>query len=287
MRYYAAWICRFVSVDPLQFEYPYYTPYQYAGNKPISFIDVDGGEEEKPQRSYLNHAGRQLDQNPINADTQLMYFPYSKESYNEVKDKAPESYSKPITIQDADDVEAIIKGMIKDVKKQEGKRIELKAYIVFNKENLTISIMRAEISPFDREAGGETGNPLLIQPYKDETQDKELYPSTDVVFSPPYAEESYKKLIIIGQIHTNRGDKVFEGYSAWTSTASNNTTSDSDAELAAGNGIPVYEIDIASGQINKVDPQKSKFPEIEPRVLLYNALNTPRKNATPSDQKSK
>ena len=42
MRYYAAWLCRFVSVDPLQFEYPYYTPYQYAGNKPITYIDLDG-----------------------------------------------------------------------------------------------------------------------------------------------------------------------------------------------------------------------------------------------------
>ncbi|NOQ26256.1 MAG: hypothetical protein GQ564_12905 [Bacteroidales bacterium] len=46
-RYYAAWICRFVSVDPLQFDYPYYTPYQYAGNKPISYIDLDGLEEAK------------------------------------------------------------------------------------------------------------------------------------------------------------------------------------------------------------------------------------------------
>jgi len=44
-RYYAAWLCRFVSVDPLQFEYPHYTPFQYAGNKPISYIDLDGLEE--------------------------------------------------------------------------------------------------------------------------------------------------------------------------------------------------------------------------------------------------
>ncbi|MDD3280736.1 MAG: LysM domain-containing protein [Bacteroidales bacterium] len=34
-----------LSVDPLQFKYPHYTPYQYAGNKPISYIDLDGGEE--------------------------------------------------------------------------------------------------------------------------------------------------------------------------------------------------------------------------------------------------
>jgi RHS repeat-associated protein len=54
-RYYAAWLCRFISVDPLQFEYPHYTPFQYAGNKPITYIDLDGLEEfntiEKPNGS--------------------------------------------------------------------------------------------------------------------------------------------------------------------------------------------------------------------------------------------
>ncbi len=65
MRYYAAWICRFVSVDPLQFKYPHYTPYQYAGNKPISYIDLDGGEEDSLQKSkqgalYINSKGETL-----------------------------------------------------------------------------------------------------------------------------------------------------------------------------------------------------------------------------------
>ena len=44
-RYYAAWLGRFVSVDSLQHKYPHYTPYQYAGNKPVTFIDLDGMEE--------------------------------------------------------------------------------------------------------------------------------------------------------------------------------------------------------------------------------------------------
>jgi RHS repeat-associated protein len=44
MRYYAAWLCRFVSVDPLQFKYPELTPYQYASNRCISGIDLDGAE---------------------------------------------------------------------------------------------------------------------------------------------------------------------------------------------------------------------------------------------------
>jgi hypothetical protein len=44
MRYYAAWLCRFVSVDPLQFEYPELTPFQYASNRPVTGIDMDGLE---------------------------------------------------------------------------------------------------------------------------------------------------------------------------------------------------------------------------------------------------
>jgi RHS repeat-associated protein len=49
-RYYASWLCRFVSVDALKDKYPFYTTYQYAGNKPVSFIDLDGLEEEKKTR---------------------------------------------------------------------------------------------------------------------------------------------------------------------------------------------------------------------------------------------
>ncbi len=36
---------RFLSVDPLTKSYPWYTPYQFAGNKPILAIDLDGLEE--------------------------------------------------------------------------------------------------------------------------------------------------------------------------------------------------------------------------------------------------
>ena len=54
-RYYAGWLCRFVSVDPLEQDYPYYTPYQYAGNKPITFVDLDGLEESEPP--FLNGDG--------------------------------------------------------------------------------------------------------------------------------------------------------------------------------------------------------------------------------------
>ncbi|MFY0602287.1 MAG: LysM peptidoglycan-binding domain-containing protein [Cyclobacteriaceae bacterium] len=60
-RYYAAWLARFISTDPLKDEYPYYTSYQYAGNRPINFIDLDGLEPALPehaQGSYNEETGQ-------------------------------------------------------------------------------------------------------------------------------------------------------------------------------------------------------------------------------------
>ncbi len=48
-RYYQPWTCRFISIDPLASDYPFYTPYNYAGNKPINKIDIDGMQEEGAQ----------------------------------------------------------------------------------------------------------------------------------------------------------------------------------------------------------------------------------------------
>lgn len=45
-RVYDPRIGRFLSVDPLTKDFPWYTPYQFAGNKPIWAIDLDGLEEQ-------------------------------------------------------------------------------------------------------------------------------------------------------------------------------------------------------------------------------------------------
>jgi hypothetical protein len=45
MRIYDPRIGRFLSVDPLTKKFARYSPYQFAGNKPIVFIDIDGAEE--------------------------------------------------------------------------------------------------------------------------------------------------------------------------------------------------------------------------------------------------
>ncbi len=45
-RYYAPWLCRFLSVDPIAEDYPFYSSYNYAGNKPESKVDIDGLQEQ-------------------------------------------------------------------------------------------------------------------------------------------------------------------------------------------------------------------------------------------------
>jgi RHS repeat-associated protein len=45
-RIYNPKIGKFLSVDPMTKTFPWYTPYQFAGNKPIAAIDLDGLEEK-------------------------------------------------------------------------------------------------------------------------------------------------------------------------------------------------------------------------------------------------
>jgi RHS repeat-associated protein len=52
-RMYDSRLCRFLSVDPLAAEYPWYTPYQFAGNKPIQFVDLDGLEEAPANKGTI------------------------------------------------------------------------------------------------------------------------------------------------------------------------------------------------------------------------------------------
>ena len=56
-RIYNPALGRFLSVDPLSKSYPWYTPYQFAGNKPIVAIDLDGLEEYIVHNIYNKKTG--------------------------------------------------------------------------------------------------------------------------------------------------------------------------------------------------------------------------------------
>ena len=60
-RIYDSKIAKFLSVDPLAKSYPWYTPYQFAGNKPIVAIDLDGLEEKVATVKYIAADGSKLE----------------------------------------------------------------------------------------------------------------------------------------------------------------------------------------------------------------------------------
>jgi RHS repeat-associated protein len=56
-RIYNPRIARFLSVDPLTQSYPWYSPYQFAGNTPVQAIDLDGMEPKKVNKGSYTKRG--------------------------------------------------------------------------------------------------------------------------------------------------------------------------------------------------------------------------------------
>jgi RHS repeat-associated protein len=59
-RLYNPAIGKFLSVDPLSPDYPELTPYQFAHNRPIEFIDIDGLEGTSASDELINKAEQSL-----------------------------------------------------------------------------------------------------------------------------------------------------------------------------------------------------------------------------------
>ena len=102
-RYYAAWLCRFVSVDALQQKYPELTSYQYASNNPITLLDIDGLEgtkksTEKPRFIILpdNNPYSSSGHNPTAADRVFKQIPGSIKLAKVTKYKKREEPKKGI-----------------------------------------------------------------------------------------------------------------------------------------------------------------------------------------------
>jgi RHS repeat-associated protein len=81
-RIYNPRIAKFLSVDPLTPAYPWYTPYQFAGNMPIVAIDLDGLEE------YIVHRYFQQSNDGYNIIIRLEYILPS----NQREGTVPNSY---------------------------------------------------------------------------------------------------------------------------------------------------------------------------------------------------
>src|SRR5690606_13102064 len=65
-RYYSAWTCRFISVDPLIAQYAHLSAYNYASNSPIGQLDVDGMQNPQERNSEQGGDGGRQDSGSSN-----------------------------------------------------------------------------------------------------------------------------------------------------------------------------------------------------------------------------
>ncbi|MEY3499760.1 MAG: hypothetical protein RL308_1429 [Bacteroidota bacterium] len=75
-RIYNPRLGRFLSVDPLTKSYPWYTPYQFAGNKPIWAIDLDGLEE------YYTSSGELIGKYGTSTEIRIVHKDYVEAAKN-------------------------------------------------------------------------------------------------------------------------------------------------------------------------------------------------------------
>ncbi|WPQ60127.1 RHS repeat-associated core domain-containing protein [Chitinophaga sancti] len=95
MRVYDPRLGRFLSVDPLFESYPYYTPYQFAGDNPIKYIDLDGLEKVDPEvAAFYTHAP-QLDMTTAPGPANAAGFPRnSRWFWSKILEQHPEMFSQ-------------------------------------------------------------------------------------------------------------------------------------------------------------------------------------------------
>ncbi|MEM6525260.1 MAG: PKD domain-containing protein [Bacteroidota bacterium] len=94
-RIYNPSVGRFLSVDPLTSSYPWYTPYQFAGNTPIQAIDLDGLEEYKIHSKWLSDlfysTKRKMDSYDISYDTKKAILTAMLKRWENRKPEDPEA----------------------------------------------------------------------------------------------------------------------------------------------------------------------------------------------------
>ena len=113
MRIYNPALGKFLSVDPITAQYPELTPYQFASNRPIDGIDLDGKEYVEStiaDNKFFSQLGITF-ADDVEKQT--------KKSSKKIKLDNPEKEKKPLT-----DYQSFVKTTLKTLKEREDAKEE-------------------------------------------------------------------------------------------------------------------------------------------------------------------
>jgi RHS repeat-associated protein len=92
-RFYAPWLCRFMSCDPKAAQFPDQSPYNYCFNNPINLIDPDGMEPEGMGDEVVNNTSNiGFPENPKDGDEYIHYNQEQNANWGYVYNAASQSW---------------------------------------------------------------------------------------------------------------------------------------------------------------------------------------------------
>jgi RHS repeat-associated protein len=90
-RYYAAWLCRFISVDPLFEKYPNISSYAYCANNPVKLVDTDGMEfDPKEDTKYVQPMEQDIKTRLDETRASMERYEEGSDEYNRLSNHATE-----------------------------------------------------------------------------------------------------------------------------------------------------------------------------------------------------
>lgn len=215
-RYYAAWTCRFIRVDPLAADYPFYTPYNYAGNKPVNKIDIDGMQEEG------NEGNKKLNNDDNKESENISDYVVIEEDIINAASKKPEiAKESELKAQKKIDKK---NGTFNRKEYKENLRISKSAWGNYDKLNEIVTKLEGVIKSIEN---AEEGNPL--SEYRDEIIKNKI----NIVLSSRNVTRSHSGASMTPEVNSKGELKSFR-ITFKLSTLRNEFTSETISEMFGG-----------------------------------------------------